>query len=96
MTIFTELEYKVHDTSGGSQELPKDEETLAKIPQLQIPIQKVEHTIQSLIQVQNDKKQQIEIEAATAAKEKKKELGILVTGRGAEEQEELDSFLKGL
>tara|TARA_B110000285_G_C14942368_1_gene522646 strand:- start:226 stop:396 length:171 start_codon:yes stop_codon:yes gene_type:complete len=56
MTIFTELEYKVHDTSGGSQELPKDEETLAKIPQLQIPIQKVEHTIQSLIQVQNDKK----------------------------------------
>ena len=50
-----------------------------------MPVQKVEKTIQSLIQAQEDKKQQIENEKAAAAKEKKKELGILVTGRSAEE-----------
>ena len=31
MTYFAELEQKCHDTSGGSQEMPKDEETLSKI-----------------------------------------------------------------
>ena len=56
MTYFAELEQKCHDTSGGSQEMPKDEETLSKISQLQVPVQKVEKTIQSLIQAQEDKK----------------------------------------
>ena len=96
MQTLADLEIKMRDTSGGNIAVPEDKELLSKIPLLSSPIKSAQSAVSQLVQKEEQKKVDAQSLVEQAAKEKRSEMGLTVTGRSEQEQEELDSYLKGL